>query len=175
MRTLVLRRHSLREPGAPHLSAEGRTLATEVGAQSGPFARVLTSPLPRAGETARAMGFRVDGEWPELGRLSEPVGRFLERESPGTFGEYVRWVVSVHEVRAAAETLATRIGAEVDRLPDGSSLLMISHGGIIELATAGALPDLAQSWGPSLAPLEGVRWEREGGRWVRGEPLRRPT
>ena len=172
MRSLVHRRHSVRSPGDLHLSPHGVALARRVGAGSGQFDRVVTSPKPRAVETARAMGFAVDAEWEELGSVPDPVARFLERESPSTFGEYVRWATTVHEVRAAAEALASRWARELDRLPDGGRVLMVSHAGIIELGAAGALPDEAAGWGPTLAPLEGIRLDRDRGRWVQGTVLR---
>ena len=172
MRSLVHRRHSLRSPGDVHLSEEGVALAREVGRRSGPFDRVLTSPKARAVETAESMGFAVDAELEDLESLPDPVGRFLERESPSSFGDYVRWASTVHEVRAAAEGLAARWAAELDRVPEGRSVLMISHAGVIELGAAGALPETAVRWGPPLGPLEGIRLDRERGRWVRGEVLR---
>jgi broad specificity phosphatase PhoE len=174
MRSLVHRRHSLRTPGEVHLSPEGIALARKVGAGSGRFDRVLTSPILRAVETAEAMGYRVDERWESLGALAEPVGRFLDRERPSSFGEYVRWSTTVHEVRDAARQLARTWGEALDRLPDRSRVLMVSHAGVIELGAAGALPEAALQWGASLAPLEGVRLDRERGRWVRGEVLRVP-
>jgi broad specificity phosphatase PhoE len=172
MRSLVHRRHSLRGAGEVHLSDDGVALAVRVGRESGRFDRVVASPKPRAVETAAAMGYPVDAEWEALAALPEPVGRFLERESPSTFGEYVRWATTVHEVRAAAQALAQEWGAALDRVPDGGRLLLISHAGLIELGAAGALPDEVVGWGPALAPLEGIRLDREHGRWVRGEVLR---
>ncbi|MCI4373253.1 MAG: histidine phosphatase family protein [Thermoplasmata archaeon] len=172
MRSLIHRRHSLRAPGDVHLSSEGLALAREVGRTSGPFDRVVTSPKPRAVETAIAMGYSVDAEWEELGSMADPVGRFLEREAPSTFGEFVRWATTVHEVRAAAEALARRWGNELDRLPEGGRMLLVSHAGVVELGAAGAVPDLAIRWGATLAPLEGIRLDRDRGRWVDGAVIR---
>jgi hypothetical protein len=63
MKTLEVRRHSLRKDGAgSQLSQEGVDLARRLGASTGPFARVVTSVVPRARETAIAMGFAVDLE-----------------------------------------------------------------------------------------------------------------
>ncbi|HXQ48558.1 MAG TPA: histidine phosphatase family protein [Thermoplasmata archaeon] len=172
MRSLVHLRHSLRQPADLHLSPEGVELARRIGRRSGRFDRVITSPKPRAVETAISMGYLVDAEWEELGVLPDPVGRFLDRESPSTFGDYVRWATTVHEVRAVAEGLAAQWGEELDRVPNGGRLLLISHAGVIELGAAGALPEEAVRWGPTLAPMEGVRLDRDRGRWVRGDVLR---
>src|SRR5206468_2537395 len=63
MRTLEIRRHSFRKQGAgSQLSQEGVDYARRLGASIGPFARVVTSVVPRARETAIAMGFAVDEE-----------------------------------------------------------------------------------------------------------------
>ena len=63
MRTLEVRRHSIRKDGGgSQLSQAGVDLARSLGATMGPFARVATSVVPRARETAIAMGFAVDYE-----------------------------------------------------------------------------------------------------------------
>jgi broad specificity phosphatase PhoE len=172
MRSLVHRRHSLRSHGDVHLSPEGVELARRVGRTSGRFDRVITSTKPRAVETAQAMGYAVDAEWAELESIPDPVGRFLDREAPSTFAEYVQWATTVHEVRAAAEAFARRWAEELDRVPDSGRLLLISHASIIELGAAGAVPDQAVHWGANLAPLDGIQLDRSHGQWVRGEVLR---
>jgi broad specificity phosphatase PhoE len=172
MRSLVHRRHSQRQPTDVHLSADGIQLARRVGRRSGHFDRVFTSPKPRAVETAAAMGYKVDGQWEQLGQLPDIVARFLDRESPSTFGDYVRWATTVHEIRGAADALAAQWGEALDQVPDGGRILLISHAGVIELGAAGALPEVAVGWGPVLAPLEGIRLDRDRGRWVYGEVLR---
>lgn len=48
MKTLEIRRHSLRNRAQPDLSEEGLALANLVGLEMGQFDRVLASPLPRA-------------------------------------------------------------------------------------------------------------------------------
>jgi broad specificity phosphatase PhoE len=172
MRSLVHRRHGQRDPGQVHLSPKGVAQARTLGRSSGPFDRVVTSPRARAVETAREMGYEVDARLPDLATLPPPVARFLEQESPTTFREYAWWAVEVDEVRATAERLLAAWGRELDRVPDGGRLLLVSHTGLIELAAASALPDDAADWGPTLAPLEGVRLDRVRGRWVHGEVLR---
>ena len=63
MPILDVRRHSMRKTdGGSQLSQEGVMLAREIGNNMGPFASVVTSVLPRARETAIAMGFAVDQE-----------------------------------------------------------------------------------------------------------------
>lgn len=63
MKTLEIRRHSVRKSGGgSQLSQEGVDYARRLGASMGPFAQVVTSVVPRARETAIAMGFAVDYE-----------------------------------------------------------------------------------------------------------------
>ena len=56
MRTLEVRRHTHRNAPQPHLSQLGVDLARQVGDEMGKFDRVVTSTVPRAFETALAMG-----------------------------------------------------------------------------------------------------------------------
>ena len=63
MKTLEIRRHSMRKSGGgSQLSQAGVAYARRLGASLGPFAQVVTSVVPRARETAIAMGFAVDYE-----------------------------------------------------------------------------------------------------------------
>lgn len=63
MKTLDIRRHSLRKDGGgSQLSQAGVDLARRIGATLGPYAQVVTTPVPRTRETAIAMGFAVDYE-----------------------------------------------------------------------------------------------------------------
>ncbi|MBZ0278386.1 MAG: hypothetical protein K8I60_19725, partial [Anaerolineae bacterium] len=71
MRYLEMRRHTIRIKPGQHLSQAGVTLARRVGETIGPFDRVITSTIPRAYETAIAMGFAVDEQLDELGTMDE--------------------------------------------------------------------------------------------------------
>src|SRR5438045_9099814 len=104
MRTLEIRRHSFRKQGAgSQLSQEGVDYARRLGASIGPFARVVTSVVPRARETAIAMGFAVDHEvvtlatdpglyeqastveWQSSTRPFPELARLLSQEGPYRF------------------------------------------------------------------------------------------
>ena len=78
MKTIEIRRHSIRSKPGDHLNQTGVTLARLVGENLGPFDRVITSTLPRAFETAIAMGFAVD----EQNELMSSYGNAVEREAP---------------------------------------------------------------------------------------------
>src|SRR5512139_4126284 len=61
------RRHSWREPPGEHLTQAGVALARRVGGAMASFDLVVTSHLPRAFETAIAMGYAVDRQEELLG------------------------------------------------------------------------------------------------------------
>lgn len=149
-----------RKPGA-HLSREGIALARQVGAASGSFDLVVTSTIPRAIETAIAMGFAVDRTVEAFGVLTDGV----ERE--------VSWPSDFAAVAAAVRHggAAQRFAAEqaqlwqdlVTGLPEGGRLLIISHGHIVDLGAVGSLPDADHAgWGGPIGYCEGVRVEYDG-------------
>ena len=54
MRTLDIRRHTMRRKPGAHLSQDGIALARLIGENAGPYDLVVTSTIPRAVETAIA-------------------------------------------------------------------------------------------------------------------------
>jgi len=172
MRTLVHLRHGERQPGGPHLTERGARLAKEVGRRLAHFDRVLTSPKPRAVETAEAMGYAVEGSLPALGGLPGELERWVDRAYPPRFADYLRFVDEVAEARVQARRLADLAAVELERLGDGGRLLFVSHGGVVELGAVGALGAAVAEWGPVLGYLEGVELERDRATWTRGAPVR---
>ncbi|HYB63319.1 MAG TPA: phosphoglycerate mutase family protein [Thermoplasmata archaeon] len=172
MRTLVHLRHAEREAGGVHLTERGVRLAAEVGRRLPRFDRVLTSPKPRAVETAEAMGYRVDGELFALGSLPEELGRQLERADPRSFADYVRLVEEVVELREHAHVLAGVLEDELVHVPEGARLLVVSHGGVVELGAIGAVGRTAAPWGPAVGHLEGVELGHDSGSWSRASVIR---
>jgi broad specificity phosphatase PhoE len=73
MRTLEIRRHTHRNAPQPHLSQIGVELARRAGEGLGKFDRVVSSTIPRAFETAIAMGYAVDEQLEQLGMMSDAV------------------------------------------------------------------------------------------------------
>jgi broad specificity phosphatase PhoE len=171
MRTLEIRRHTMRVKPGQHLSQDGVTLARAVGADLARFTRVITSTVPRAYETAIAMGFAVDEERDELSRMPDGVDAALDWESGfaavaraikrgGPAGKYARAQASLWRSFAAA-------------LPDGAAALVISHGGIIEAGIVGCLPDLDYTaWGGPCGYCEGARLSFDGDRPVSAKIIR---
>ena len=171
MKSIEIRRHSIRSKPGEHLNQPGVTLARLVGQNLGPFDRVVTSTLPRAIETAIAMGFAPD----ELNETMSSYGSDVEREAPlplscAGYAEVVR-------SGGAAATYASKLVAVytklVNFLADGRAALVINHGGVAELGAVACLPDADHvSWGSHFECCEGVRLFWEDDKFVDGEMLR---
>ncbi|HTW39792.1 MAG TPA: histidine phosphatase family protein [Thermoplasmata archaeon] len=174
MRTLEHRRHSRRDASGVQLNPEGRALARKVGGSMPRFDRVITSPKRRAVETATALGFPVDATEPALGEMPDDAGVPFEPDPPRTFEEYARWAEQSRAMGEFARSQAHLWERELERVPEGGALLMISHSGVVEAGAVAALPRVARTWGPLLGYLEGVRLRWDGTRWVSGEVLRVP-
>src|SRR4051812_18346376 len=74
VRTIEHRRHTMRAKPGQHLTQEGVDLARRVGDGMGRFDRVVTSRVPRAYETAIAMGYAVDEQVEALSATPAGVG-----------------------------------------------------------------------------------------------------
>jgi len=149
---LEIRRHAERTDRGNEqsaLSAAGREMAKSLSKKSGPFALVLSSPLPRAKETAQLIGGRLDAMEP--GFLPEMGGAIGDR----IFGEMrglADWAEVLRERedarKFATEQLATWARIAM-RVGEKDRVLAVSHGGIIELPAI----TLAQRL---RSPLEGA-------------------
>jgi broad specificity phosphatase PhoE len=137
MHTLEIRRHTHRHIPQPHLSQIGVDLARRAGEGLGRFDRVMTSPAPRAFETAIAMGYAVDEQIEQLGMLSDAVTAVIQWNAG-----YTTWRKAAHNSPVVAQytqTLAGVLRSTVHALPDGGRALIISHGGIVEASVIGCL------------------------------------
>lgn len=171
MKIIEIRRHSIRSSGGDHLNRQGVVLARTVGNGIGPFDFVATSALPRAFETAIAMGFAVD----EQNELMNSYGGAVEREAPWPlpFFNYAEIVKQDGTAGDYAHRLMDYYTAILDRLPQTGSALIVNHGGVVELGVVACLPDADyHAWGDSVDYCEGARLFWEDGRFVRGEVLR---
>lgn len=160
MQYLEVRRHSLRRKSGPHLSQAGVELGRRVGETSGPFSLVVTSPKERAVETALCMGYAVEATadiLAEMGaaeddgiRWGEPLSSYLgpvNGEGPaGTLGMGLRTL------------FMTMLGDA-----DDGNVLVVSHGGIVEIGLVALFPDAAGK-GEELAfqECEGFRTSWDG-------------
>jgi broad specificity phosphatase PhoE len=171
VRYVELRRHTMRVKPGQHLSQAGVELARRVGNTIGPFNRVLTSTIPRAFETAIAMGFAVDEQLTELSLM--PDG--LENEVAWDAG-FAAFAEGSHRGEMLGQYVkhqAALIFQIAYSLPTDGAALVVSHGGIVEAQTVDCLPDLDfTTWGAGCDYCEGVRLYFAGQQFVRGEVLR---
>jgi broad specificity phosphatase PhoE len=171
MRELELRRHSMRVGSGQHLSQEGVDLARRVGATMGPFDRVVTSTLPRAFETAIAMGFAVDEQVEALGAMSAEVAREVDWQ--GGCAEFQRAARLGGATTGYVQEQGRLLRRLAEALPEDGRALVVSHGGILEALAVGGLPDRDWSaWTESAGYCEGVRLRHDAGRFVGAERLR---
>jgi broad specificity phosphatase PhoE len=171
MKTIEIRRHSIRSKPGDHLNQSGVTLARLVGEGLGPFERVVTSTLPRAFETAIAMGFAVNEQIELMSSYSGDVER--ETPWPQSFATYASAVRRSGAAGRYAHRLAALYRKLTEHLADERTGLVINHGGILELGVVACLPDADyDSWGEAADYCEGARLFWEGGKFVKAEVLR---
>ena len=174
MKTIEIRRHSIRSKPGQHLSQQGVTLARLVGQNLGPFDRVVTSTLPRAFETAIAMGFAVD----EQNELMSSYSDAVEMEAPWPLSpaQYAEIIETGGAAARYANQLADFYQSIANYLADGRAGLVVNHGGVAEMGAIACLPTADHfSWGPHFECCEGVRLFWEDGQFVNAEILRVPT
>jgi len=138
MRTLEIRRHTHRHVPQPHLSQTGVDLARRAGAGLGQFDRVITSTIPRAFETAIAMGYAVDEQLEQLGLMSEAVTATIQWNAG--FTAWLQTAQNSFVVAQYTQAQADLLRSIVRALPDDGRALIISHGGIVEACVIGCVP-----------------------------------
>ena len=171
MKTIEIRRHSIRSKPGAHLNQPGVTLARLVGQNLGPFDRVVTSTLPRAIETAIAMGFGVD----ELNETMSSYSKDVEREAPWPLSpaEYAEVVRQGGTATQYANQLAVVYTKLANYLADGRAALVVNHGGVLELGAVACLPNTDHvAWGSHFDYCEGIRLFWDDDKFVDGEILR---
>jgi len=161
MRTVEMRRHTMRVKPGRHLSQAGVDLARRTGHQMGPFDRVLTSTVARAYETAIAMGFAVDQQHDRL----RSFGVIVDAEIAWDAG-FAAWSQVVSEGGAAAHFAHRQVallGELAASLPEGGRALVITHGGFVEAAAVASLPQADHAaWGAVCDYCEGAVFQFEG-------------
>ena len=171
MRTLEVRRHTHRNSPQPHLSQLGVDLARQVGEEMGKFDRVITSTVPRAFETALAMGYAVDEQIEQLGMMSEEVTAIIPWNVG--FAAWARAALTSPVVTRYTQAMAWLWRSIVHALPDGGRALIISHGGIVEAGTVGcALASTTITDDAACGYCEGVRLTFDSDAVVSVKPLR---
>ena len=178
MAIVEVRRHAERagptEAGSA-LSPAGRAMAERLARSAPAYAVVAASPLPRAKETATIVGGRLDLADPALlPDLSQIV-------QVRTIEEYLPLLATGERERALADEQAgawARIGSAADgRSGSGTAkhatALVITHGGVIELAALRIAKELGKDLrGDAFSYCEGVRVRYERGKPTSLEVLR---
>jgi broad specificity phosphatase PhoE len=166
MPILEVRRHSIRKTdGGSQLSQQGVDLARRLGAQSQPFDRVVTSVLPRARETAIAMGFAVDYELMTLAG-NEVYAELQDMEwgdSKNPFPSIAGLISGGGEYETFANAMASLWRDILTPMRNDQRALFIGHSGEIEAALVACFPnDNHRNWGGAFGPFEGARIEFNG-------------
>lgn len=171
MKQLYYLRHAKRTKPEPHLNQEGVDMARSTAQRiSKNFHHVMTSNLPRAIETAIAMGFAVDEIEEKLSTMKQVEGILPWRK--GYAG--IQNELNEHD---RIETFCKRQGNILKRLlshvNSGQSILVISHRGILESGVVGALPDFDFSdWDFGANYCCGAKLAAKKSRFQTAEPLR---
>jgi hypothetical protein len=171
MKILEIIRHYIRSQPGDHLNQTGVSLARLVGQNIGPFDRVITSTLPRAFETAIAMGFAVYEQSELMNTYGSQVGK--EAPWPMPFFHFSEIVKQNGAAAKYANKLAKYYFSIMDYISEERAALAINHGGVVELGVVACLPEMDFGpWGDEVDYCEGARLYWEDGRFVNGEVLR---
>ena len=163
MATLEVRRHAERSDRGNEesaLSENGRAMARAVAKESDRYALVVSSPLPRAKETALLIAGRLDTADPAL--LPEMGGAIGDRlyGEMRTLADWRRLLDERDEARHFADEQLAAWTRLASRVGDRERVLAVSHGGIIELPALVLAERLqAPLAGAAFGYCEGVRVE----------------
>ena len=167
MRTIEIRRHCWTKKGSErgkgsHLSAAGVTQARRIGETLRPFDLVLASHIPRTLETAIAMGFAVDEQLDVLGDIPAAVWDEIGHQERWAWEQpFAMFAEFVARGGPTAQLGACQREAWVNALesvPTNGSVLIISHGRVIESGLVTTVPDGDfANWGAPFQHGEGIR------------------
>ena len=168
MPILDVRRHAERTRRSDEqsgLSAAGLAMCEALAKREPRYARVVSSPLPRAKETAERIAGRLDavepGLLPDLGSHAAQLFGDLT-----TLADWARLLHEHPDSRRFAEEQLPVWARIAARLGDKDKALAVSHGGIIELPAVLLMERLRIAIrGESFGYGEGVRIT-----YAKGEP-----
>src|SRR5690606_2918637 len=138
MKTIEIRRHAERHKPGHNLNARGVARARNASARDREFALVVTSPLPRAVQTAVAMGHGVDEEDWTMASMGGALNDFPWDVS---FDAMQRAIRTNPTADAWATYLTAQMRSWVARIDPGEELFVVNHGGIAEACAIGLLGD----------------------------------
>ncbi len=159
MKIIEHRRHSMRNvPDGIHLIQSGVDLARKIGYTMDKFDYVITSPKERAFETAIAMGFAVNETVNELASYGNDVSTEIEYEQL-KWNEIKNLLEKensyTHQFAKSQVELLYKLS---NKIQDGEKLLLISHGGMIEISFSYLfMQEDHRKWGNLMGYCEGIR------------------
>jgi len=171
---LEIRRHAERVNLADNqsaLSAAGRAMCERLAKDAPKYALVVSSPLPRAKETAERITGRLDGVdaalLPDLGGAAAKM--FGEMR---TLADWALLMRSDESARHFAEEQLPAWARIASRVGEKDRVLAVTHGGILDLPAIVIADRLgAKLGGPSFGYGEGVRVTYAKGAAVKIERL----
>jgi broad specificity phosphatase PhoE len=157
---LDIRRHAQRIDLADNQSAlapAGQQMCARLAKAAPKYALVVSSPLPRAKETAERIAGRLDavepGLLPDLGSYASSLFGELR-----ALGDWARLLKEHPDAAKFAEEQLPAWSRIASRVGDKDRALAVSHGGIIELPAILLMQRLkVKIDGPSFGYGEGVR------------------
>ncbi|MBI5949526.1 MAG: histidine phosphatase family protein [Chloroflexi bacterium] len=166
MKTAVVLRHAERRDRSnnwSHLSEAGIEQARKAGSRFERFDLVVASPLPRAVETAVAMGFAVSQTHLGIQDIGERILQHVHW-SDG-FAAWATAYRSAPLVKSYVDYVGSLLSGWLDEVPEGGSLLVVTHGGIVEAMAVGLGPESDfNQLGPAAGYAEGfVAADQPGG------------
>lgn len=163
MKRIEHRRHSIRSRTSVHLNQEGVNLARKVGEGMSNFDFVVSSAHERAYETAIAMGYAVDNILKELMTFGDEVMDEIEKwtMSFSQIKEYYDQKGALYRFCISQQKLYEKL---LENINKGESLLIISHGGVIDYPLVHLFPDVDHlTWEDNFSYCEGYEMQFENG------------
>ena len=175
MPILDIRRHAQRQninDQRSSLSTAGIAMCEKLAATAPKYTLVLSSPLPRAKETAERIAGRLDavepGLLPDLGGQAAQL--FGEMR---TLADWARLAARDETARKFADEQLPVWARIVCRVREEQHVLAVSHGGIVDLPAVALMKALGIPIDvPSFGYCEGVRVTYAGGKPTALEVLR---
>ena len=135
MKIIEHRRHSMRTfPGGVHLTQSGVDLARKVGNTMDHFDYVITSPKERAFETAIAMGFAVNETHEALANYGDHMPIEVRDEERLNRNEIKTLLEQEDSFLLQFAQKQVKLLYELsEKIQEGEKLLLISHGGMIDI------------------------------------------
>ena len=170
MKFLEHRRHTERTRPFDHINQNGIDLAKRVSSKVRPKNYTLTSPVPRAVETALVLGYEVN-------RMDDLLFQY-KPEIMGELGDQsfkaIAKAIELGRYTASyAQDQLSLFKEAMNEVNDDESVLVVSHGNMVEIGLVAMFPDVDHSeWGKEFTYLEGYRVAYEDGKFKDPEILR---